>query len=228
MMEGDMFLKRFLLIISSLVIVFAVGCSGGDDGQTSNEIPLATDIILSLFCEDEGVYPETCVLDNPDNPFLNVNITEDVYEEDADGNSVLVSEGNKSLLAWDCPTAKCKFYLWATALARVPTGENQFNTASSLHELYTESSGTNELVREQAIKAYRSVLDNFYDSNTYWTADWLPDEPAYAVLLRDQVGMRLYDPSGDGLLTLYDDPYYALEALGEWGYSYDAEIGTLN
>jgi hypothetical protein len=222
MMEGFMLYNRLILIALSLVIVIATGCTDVEDGDVTNEITLLTDTSLDLYCEDMGVYPETCVLEDPDNPFFMVSITENVYEEDDEGNEVLVSEGNKFELADDCPSAKSKVYLWATALAKNPSGENQFFTADAFHQLYTE--GGSENAREQAIKAYRAVLDHFFYSATYYTADWLPEEPSYGVLLKDLVGARLYDATEVNLEPLYDSPEFGMEALGQWGYVLDVVL----
>ena len=63
--------------------------------------------------------------------------------------------------------AKARFYFWATALARRQSGENQYYTALALHELYDLNSDM--IVKEQALKAYRSVLDNFFGSVTVFT-----------------------------------------------------------
>lgn len=202
-----MFLKRFLLIILSLTILTALGC-GSDDGQVTNAIDLPTDTLLTLYCEDVGIYPNTCALEDPNNPYRMVSITEE----------------SKWVLSDDAPSAKARFYLWATALTQTPTGENQYYVATSLHELYTE--GTSVNAKSQAKRAYRSVLDNFYDSFTYWEAYWLPGDPTptYAVPLKDLTGMRIYDPTPNGLTPLYDDSYYGLYDLTQWGYSYDPDF----
>jgi hypothetical protein len=217
-------------MILALLLVTLSGCGAGD-GQISNTIILPTDTLLTLYCENVGVYPETCVLDDPNNPYRKVTIT----------------ETNKFTLSTGAPSAKSRFYLWATVMAQSPSGENQFYVASSLHELYTEGRSNN--ARTQAIKAYRSVLNNFIGSLTYWKADWLKDTlPTYAVPLKDWTGMRVYDPRSDNLLTLFpnsiSDPtvsanqsqFDGLQQLGAWppGYSYNpapnplTKLGTLN
>lgn len=212
-----MCIKKILLILLSVVVLAAVGCADVEDGDTTDEFDLPTGTRIRLACEDMGVYPETCVLDDSKNPFRMVSITENVYEEDEDGNKVLVSEGNKFDLADGCPSAKSLVYLWATALARGPSGENQFMTADAFHQLYTE--GGSENAREQAIKAYRAVLDHFFYSATFYEVDYLPEEPTYPVMLKDLVGARVYDASEANLEPLYDRPEFGMEALGEWGYS---------
>jgi hypothetical protein len=214
-------------MILALTVASIPGCGSGG-GQVTNAINLPTDKLLTLYCENVGVYPETCVLDDPDNPYRMVAITED----------------NKFTLSTDAPSAKSRFYLWATALATSPSGENQFYVASALHELYTDGRSTNSMT--QSIKAYRSVLNNFKSSLTYWKATWLTNTPTYAVQLKDWTGMRMYDPRGDNLLTLFPNTisdaalsvnhsqFDGLHQLAVWGYSYNptpnslTKLGTLN
>ncbi len=204
-----MFVKRLILIGLSLAIAVIMGCDA-KNGEIANEITLPTDVVLTLSCEDAGVHPEKCVLDDADNPFSAANVNmENVWD-----------------LNDDCPTAKSKFYLWATILAKIPMGEHQYFTARSLHELYTE--GESENAREQAKKAYRSVLDNFFDSTTWYEAWWIGEDLVYAVALKDLVGEGMYDPSDMNLAPLYDDPVLALVDLSEWGYIYDEDTGVVS
>lgn len=200
---------QLAIISCCLLLLSGCGDSGGD-GEVRPEVELATDASLPLSCENVGIYPEICILNDPDNPYVNSYITEE----------------NKWVLHDASPSAKSRYYLWATVLAQTPNGENQYYTASALHELYTEGGSLN--AKEQAIRAYRSVLDNFYEDVTYFVADWLPGKPLYEVVLRDLTGGRLYDPSGDNLSELFDDPDAALDALEEWGYSYDVVSGELD
>ena len=210
-------IKKLLLTISGCCLLL-MGCGGSDDpAQLSNTVPLPVGATsIDLYCADAGIYPETCVLDDPDNPFLLSDINE---ESKWDLNNSMPAT---------LDYAKARFYLWATALARVPTGENQYYAANALHELYTYSSGSSANAQDQAIRAYRSVLDNFYDSITYWEATWIDpvNPPLYAIPLKDLTGQRIYDPTGGGLLSLYNDPFYALDDLAEWGYSFDPTVGA--
>ncbi len=50
--------------------------------------------------------------------------------------------------------------------------------------------------------------------------------PLYAIPLKDLTGQRIYDPTGEGLFPLYNDPFYALDALTEWGYSFDPTVSV--
>ena len=84
--------------------------------------------------------------------------------------------------------AKARFYLWATALARAPSGENQWYTARALHELYTYNG--DELIRLQALKAYRSNLEFFFGSVSYF------DVFGFGIpgTLNEQVACDIYRP----------------------------------
>lgn len=201
--------KISILIILSLVLILIAGCDR-KTGYIFNVVDLPTDNILDLYSANEGIHPDQSVLEDPANPFADANLNmENVWD-----------------LADECPSPKARFYLWATILANIPIGEYQYFTAKSLHELYTV--GGSENARQQAIKAYRATLDHFFDSATWWLADWIVEETYYAVLLRNMVGESLYDPSEMNLLPLYSDPVLALADLSEWGYVYDIETGTVS
>lgn len=199
-------LKNSLFAIACCMFLFS-GCSDpGGDATNKTQIELATDFALTLSCENVGIYPEECVLFDPENPYL------DVY----------IDEENKWDLHNASPSAKSNYYLWATALARTPNGENQYYTASALHALFTEGGSSN--AKKQAIRAYRSVLDNFYDDVTYF----LIGGNQVPFLLRDLTGMRLHGPAADNLASLFDTPDEALDAMEEWGYTYDVDSGELD
>lgn len=198
-----------ILIILSLALLLVAGCDR-KTGTLVDVVDLPTDYVLDLYSVDEGIHPDQSVLANPANPYADANLNmENVW----DLNDV-------------SPSPKAKFYLWSTILANIPIGEYQFFTAKSLHELYT--AGGSENARTQAIKAYRATLDHFFDSVTWWKADWIVEETYYAVLLRNLVGQSMYDPSEMNMLPLYSDPVLALADLSEWGYVYDFETKTLS
>ena len=242
-------LKWLFMMMLVPVVLVAMGCGSGDgDGQVINEVPLQTGTTLDLNCADEGIYLETCVLDDPRNPFATTTITEfDVNDPESE-------QEDKFDLANAIPPgpeyAISRFYFWATALARRSSGENQYFTAVALHELYTygvaEGFGSPN-AQNQAIRAYRAVLDYYFGSVTFYsTCDFLnpsPPEPElfYSVIVSDMAGVNLVDPDPnpndvtlcDGtvlpqnpLVTLFpsDSPvvsdFTAREQLGEWGYSY--------
>lgn len=200
---------RVLLILLALALILLSSCDRRT-GDLVNLIDLPTDNVLNLYGPNEGVHPDKNVLRNPANPFANAGVgMENVWDMND-----------------ECPSAKSRFYLWATVLANVPTGEHQYFTAKSLHELYTVGGSAN--AKAQAKKAYRAALDYFFDSVTWWQADWIEEETYYAVLIRNLVCESLYDPSDMNLLPLYSDPVLALADLSEWGYVYDFETGTVS
>lgn len=199
------------LILAGAMVFLTTACGEVDGGKIQNEVPLPVDSRLDLFCEDVGIFEERCVLNDPANPYARVSVTED----------------NKFELNDDAPSAKSKFYLWATALAKgagIP-GENQYYTALSLHELYAESGSP--VIREQAKKAYRSVLDNYFDAPTFY-GPFTQDEVYFAVSVKDLVGENLYEPTAANLVSLYNDPAIALADLGKWGYIYDTTNKTVS
>ena len=141
-------------LVAGSMLLLTAGCSEVDGGTVQNTVQLPEDSVLNFACEDEGIYLEPCVLDNPENPYAKVAVTED----------------NKFELNDAAPSAKARYYLWATALAKgagIP-GENQYYTALSLQQVYADSGS--ETTRDQAIKAYRSVLDNFFFAPTFFIA----------------------------------------------------------
>ena len=194
-----------VLMLTALVILMTAGCDEIDSGEVQNSVPLPQDSVLNFRCEDEGIFPEDCVLDNPGNPYASVAVTED----------------NKFQLSDEAPSAKSRYYLWATALAKgagIP-GENQYYTALSLQEVFAESGSPT--TRDQAIKAYRSVLDNFFLAPTFFVVTIDGEEASIAVSLKDIVGGNLFDPASAGLVSLYTDPAFALDDISSWGYVYD-------
>ncbi len=105
-------------------------------------------------------------------------------------------------------------------------GENQYYTALSLQEVYAESGSPT--TRDQAIKAYRSVLDNFFLAPTFFVVTIDGEEASIAVSLKDIVGNNLFDPASAGLVSLYTDPAFALSDISEWGYVYDPATGIMS
>lgn len=219
--------KHLLLAVLGTAALASAGCSGerdAGDGELINSIVLPTDVVLDFYCEDVGVYPETCILEDPENPFATTTIIEfDLNNPDADNKFDLFNS-----LPPGPSGAKARFYFWATALAQRPSGENQYYTALALHELYDANSNaisTDELVREQALKAYRSVLDNFFSSVTVFTCcpAASPDgEPVpFSVPLNELTADALYRTEATGFRRLVPGaPILVLEVLLDWGYSY--------
>ncbi len=209
-------LGRGLLAVVLGLFVLS-GCDERDsgDGEVINEIILPVDVVLNLACENVGINDEQCVLDDPENPFALVPTLEfDV--------NLPPDQPTKFDLLADIPPgptgAKARFYLWATALARRQSGENQWYTARALYELFDANSNPvskDEIVREQALKAYRSVLDNFFGSVTFFGV-----VPAS---LNEQVARDIFFPDETGFRRLTPDNVDPNELFAEWGYRYDQE-----
>ncbi len=241
--------NRSMAVLIGTLTLMAAGISscGGPssgEGQVITEITLPTDVLLNLNCANVGIYPEQCVLDDPENPYRTTTIREfDVNNPDAEFKFDLANEIPAG------PTgAKARFYLWATALARRDNGENQFYTALALHELFT--AGGDPIIREQALKAYRSVWDNFFESVTVFTCcgEFFPfprDDTAFAFPLKELVLENLvraveFQPSGypGGFTPLVPENFEDLngdaglieletqEVITEWGYVYRCADGV--
>lgn len=105
------------------------------------------------YDETVGVHPDQTVLLDDDNPFQGTAPgLETKWEIEASGDPVFA------------------FYSWATLLTREPTGEHQFYAALNLQRIYqTGRAAEDDLpaVRDLAIDAFTSVLENFPDSVTY-------------------------------------------------------------
>ena len=107
------------------------------------------DIEFEFYSRDEGIYPSTITLQNPNNPF----------RERSTDKWLIENSGFPS----------AAFYSWTTNLAYEPIGENQFYTAKSLETLYRSGKYRDEhyALWEMSIAGYQSVLDNFSDSFSY-------------------------------------------------------------
>lgn len=209
------------IVLVSICGLIAAGCDGSSDGGGNDitSIPLPTDTLLNLACENVGINSETCVLEDRENPYTTVVIRE--FDENNPGAE------NKFALLDQIPQgrtgAKARFYLWATALARFPSGENQYYTAWALHELWNYNE--DPIVRDQALKAYRSVLDNFFGSVTFFSSGDFGLFPSvdYSVLLNELTAAQVScSPDYASLLPPEQtDPFYGRALLAQWGYTYD-------
>jgi hypothetical protein len=220
--------RSVVVVLLGLLVLTTSGCEerSADDGRVINTLLLPTDVVLNLACENVGIAGEQCVLDDPENPFSTIAIIEfDRNNPDAD---------NKFDLFNSIPAgpsgAKARFYFWATALARRQSGENQFYTALALHELFDANSNLvskDELIREQALKAYRSLLDNFFGSVTVFTccpgASPVGEPVAFAIPLNELTADNLFRTDATGFIRLVEgDPILVLEVFVDWGYAYQA------
>jgi hypothetical protein len=138
---------RWILLV---LLLSASAC--GDDGEFRFGENLSG-LQYEFYDVKEGVHPSTVVLENRRNPFRNAAIGTDTKWE------ILSSGGNAGA-----------FYAWATLLARAPTGEHQYYTATKLRDIYNarEVEGPQlDLVRQMAIAGFQAVLDEFPDSVTF-------------------------------------------------------------
>lgn len=193
-------------IALSAVLLTLTACSEDEvgDGYILNTALPDLGFTLDLYCPDVGLADEGCILQDPNNRFARSAI----------------SNENKFDLYNTSPSTKESFYIWGTAQARAPSGENQFYTALSLHQLYTMG-GTeaDPDARAQAKRAYRSLLDNYFDSVTFSAPDANGNQTTFA--LKDWVGERIYSPGPLGLAQLFDSQADALANLNQWGYAYN-------
>ena len=124
------------------------GCSEPGDfiyGSSFSDAPFV------VFDEEVGIHPSKIVLDDPNNPFaLSSSGGTTKWEIHNSGNRVAA------------------FYSWATWLVKQPTGEHQYYVAVSLHQIWSHGEAEDlDAVREMAIGAYQSVLDNFPAAVSY-------------------------------------------------------------
>ncbi|MFW2404764.1 MAG: hypothetical protein ACN4GT_08350 [Gammaproteobacteria bacterium] len=229
--------ERLVAASFALIMLAITGCSspGSEDGVVvgtitddgagnivvSGNIVLPTDTLLNLACEDVGIAPQTCVLTDPENPFINAGTTEfNVNDPDAETKFDLLNQ-----IPAGPAGAKARFYLWATALARFPSGENQWYTARALHELW-DAAG-DPIIQVQALRAYRAVLDNFFGSVTFFEccAGLIPGDPAtpvpFSVPLNELTADNLYRTESTGWARLIPgDPLLTQSIIASWGYTY--------
>lgn len=138
-------------LVGALALVLGSSCIESGEYRFGENV---SGLRFELFDEDEGIYPSDVVLTNPRNPFRNHPIGDETKWE-------LLSEGGNA----------GGFYAWATLLARVPSGENQYYTATKLHDIAVsgELESAEDLCRVtlMAGRAYQVVLDEFPDSVSF-------------------------------------------------------------
>jgi len=129
------------------LVVLAAACGEAPEYRFGQNI---TGIQFELFDATEGVHPSKVTLDNPRNPFREFNIGEETRFD------ILTDGGNAGA-----------FYAWATLLANVPVGENQYYAATKLRDIFQANEvpqQDREIVRQMAIDGFQRVLDCFPDS----------------------------------------------------------------
>jgi len=127
-------------------VVLVTACGEAPEYRFGKNI---TGIQFELFNVTEGIHPSTVTLDNPRNPFREFNIGEETKFD------ILANGGNAGA-----------FYAWATLLANIPIGENQFYAALTLRDIFEANEVPQEdrqIVRQMAIDGFQAVLDCFPD-----------------------------------------------------------------
>jgi hypothetical protein len=127
----------------------ASGCA--IEGEPIAPIELAT-IQFHICGPDMGVHPDDCVLEDPENPFA----------------TVALSDASK----WQIQTRGAgiaAFFAWATLNARTPAGEAQFYAAQNLALARGTGLSAEEdsLTLALSLRSYRAVLDHFPGSVTW-------------------------------------------------------------
>ena len=128
------------------LVVLAAACGEAPEYRFGQNI---TGIQFELFDATEGVHPSKVTLDNPRNPFREFNIGEKTKFD------ILTDGGNAGA-----------FYAWATLLANIPIGENQFYAALKLRQIFESNEVApedREIVRQMAIDGFQAILDCFPD-----------------------------------------------------------------
>lgn len=205
------------LLLAGILALALSGCGEVDesDGDIRNTVALPTDdtIPLDLHCPDVGIFTETCILDDPANPYASSPLSVEL----------------KFQLDADAPSATARFYLWGTALAKGigAPGENQFYVALNLHRMWASSNS--EPTRLQALRAYRSYLDNYFGSTTFFEIP-LDSGIFFPFSLNIFTGELLFDPvditnTFTSTRLFNPDPMInrdmANVEVGSWGYFYD-------
>lgn len=205
-------------LLGLMAVVATSGCGPG--GGAPIALVLPTDTLLNLRCADAGINDETCVLIDPENPFRNVAIAE--FDVALDAANQPQPPNFKFNMVGSIPAgptgAKARFYFWATALARFPSGENQWYTARALHEVF--NANADPLISAQTLRAYRSVLDNYFGSVTFFGPFGNPPV-VVPVQLNLATADDLYRPAATGYTPLFPTPLQATGALADWGYTYN-------
>jgi len=143
-------MKRKIILIIYVFTLIYISCAKESTLEPvyRDGMPVQDSIVFELYSENEGIYPDESVLDNPNNPFVGKPISEKFkWDIEANGDAVT------------------RFYMWATFLTYESWGEPQLFTAMALEELAAEYSSTN--LRNHAIRAYQNVLDYFPYDETY-------------------------------------------------------------
>lgn len=138
------------IILALGLAAAAIGCAAEGDELEGIDVD---GMSFHICGPDMGVYPDTSVLADPDNPFAARAIGEETKWELESRAGVIPA-----------------FYAWATLTARRPTGEHQYYAALNLKAIYDRElapAAQLENARQLAIRGFQAVLDHFPEAVTY-------------------------------------------------------------
>lgn len=162
--------KNLLRIVIIFALTTLMGCIEPGDPIYGESF---TDDQFEVYDPEAGVHPSQIVLEDPNNPFALTGSGEST-RFDIEAND----ENNVTA-----------FYSWASWLARVPTGESQFFAAANLADIWRAGNAPQEdlpVVRDMAIRAFQTVLDDFPDAATFDVTGTIRFElltPSYQAIL---------------------------------------------
>jgi hypothetical protein len=171
--------------LTAALLLLALGC--GDPAQYRFGVNLSG-LVFAPVSATEGIYPDTSVLRDARNPFL-------TYPLGPNTKWDLLNGGPSGVPVSPVAT----FYAFATTLAGVPIGENQYYVGEALRDIYLagaiDPSATRvpltlpdggSVVKQMAIDAYQATLDNFPDGRVYTDATattyFLTATPSYLAI----------------------------------------------
>lgn len=152
--------RRATQYVITLLFILLGGCGSNDTGQVRQSYSLEQ-IPFPYDLENIGVHPSNAALDDPNNPFRQVDLR--VFDKWAQLENLSLNSETRRV---------ARFYYWATLLAQDPNGENQFMTALVLKELMEISlhEGDKEnhaRLQEQTKAALLAIIDFFPDALGY-------------------------------------------------------------
>ena len=155
-------MKRLSTILKWGIVVFFL--LGNNCSVIFGEIQEAKRGTLYLYFSEEGIYPDTSVLEDPFNPYAKYLASE------------LETFKWKAIKSGD---PRDDFYVWATYLALAPSAEAQYYTAMALEEAGLKEEITRAMphkgivyrgfwnLKQQAIRAYQAIIDYWPGAMTY-------------------------------------------------------------
>ena len=140
-------MKKFgFITIAGVLLVVLMACSVT---PTYHE-PLDLSSITLVDSSNQGIYPDTTILENEANPFRSMHLGEDIK--------------------WDLigVEAEAYFYAWATVLARNPSGDAQYWSVIAMQQLADKYPDEAAFYSNKIIKGYQAMLEYFPDNTLYW------------------------------------------------------------